>query len=208
MQFWTANSLSERWSTARCASSYFSKTPSDCGKSSESAGRRAPRAAGPGPAMVVVSLVVEDVQPRTSALELVLLEQPAADDHPLDVSGALADEEHRRLAVQPLDLVLLGVAVAAMDAEGVLDDLLAVLRRQVLGHAGLEVVALAGVLLPRGHDHHLVGVLDLGRHLGDAEQHGLVLGDLLAERLPLLGVGGAQLEGAHRDAARPGGDVD
>ena len=52
--------------------------------------------------------------------------------------------------------------------------------------------------------HHLVRGLDLGRHLGDPEQHGLVLGDLLAERLALLGVGGAELEGPHRDPARRG----
>ena len=44
------------------------------------------------------------------------------------------------IAVEALDLVLLGVAVAAVDAEGVLDDLLAVLAGEVLGHAGLEVV--------------------------------------------------------------------
>src|SRR4029450_4823631 len=84
--------------------------------------------------------------PRGSA-QLVVLEKPAADDHPLDVGGALADQQHRRLAVEPLDLVLLGEAVAAVDPEGVLDDLGAVLRGEVLGHAGLEVVALAGVLL-------------------------------------------------------------
>ena len=41
--------------------------------------------------------------------------------------------------VAHLDLVLLRVAVAAVDAEGVLDDLLAGLRREQLRHAGLEV---------------------------------------------------------------------
>src|SRR3954454_5654741 len=194
MQFWTANSLSDRWSTARWASSYLSKTPSDCGKSSASAGRRTPpRAAGPGPAMVII-LRVEFDQPRTSALELVLLQQPATDDHPLDVGRALADEQHRRLAVEALDLVLLGVAVAAVDAERVLDDLLAVLAGEVLGHPGLDVVALAGVLLARRHDHHRVGRLDLGGHLRKAELHGLVLRDRLAERLTLLRVADAELE--------------
>ena len=80
---------------------------------------------------------------RSLAGDLVLLEQAAADDHLLDLGGALADQQHRHLPVQTLDLVLLGEAVAAVDAEGVLHDLLGVLRRQVLGHAGLQVVAPA-----------------------------------------------------------------
>src|SRR5260370_34876949 len=83
--------------------------------------------------------------------EPVLLQQPAAGDHLLDVGRALADQQHRGLPVEPLDLVLLGVAVAAVDPEGVLDDLLAVLAGQVLGHPGLQAVALAGALPPRGH---------------------------------------------------------
>src|SRR3954465_5859635 len=82
----------------------------------------------------------------TSALERVLLEQTAADDRLLDLAGALADEQERGLAHEALDLVLLGVAVAAVDAEGLLGDLGAVLRGEQLGHAGLDVVALAGVL--------------------------------------------------------------
>ena len=112
------------------------------------------------------------------------------------------------LAVEPLDLVLLGEAVAAVDAEGVLDDLVAVLRGEVLRHPGLEVVALARVLHPGGLDHHRVGGLDLGRHLGEPEQDRLVLGDLLAEGLALLGVGDAELEGPVGDAAAAGRDVD
>ena len=64
------------------------------------------------------------------------------------MSAALADEQHRSVPVEALDLVLLRIAVPAVDAERVLDHLLAVLAGEVLGHAGLEVVALAGVLRP------------------------------------------------------------
>ncbi len=61
---------------------------------------------------------------------------PALDDgdHAVDdvgrqpPRGVMQPEQQRRVAVQPLDLVLLGVAVAAVDAEGVLDALLAFLR--------------------------------------------------------------------------------
>src|SRR4051812_46398031 len=110
-----------------------------------------------------------------SAGKAVLLENATADDHLLDLGGALADQEHRGLAIEALDLELLGEAVAAVDAEGVLDDLLAVLRRQVLGHARLQVVAEPRVLLTGGHHHHLVRRLDLRGHLGQLELDGLVL---------------------------------
>src|SRR4051794_12767311 len=43
-------------------------------------------------------------------LKLVPLEELFADHHPLDLGGALPDEQERCVPVQPLDLVLLGVA--------------------------------------------------------------------------------------------------
>src|SRR6478609_8169672 len=185
-QFSTGNWLSESVSTAFCASTYCSNTPSDMGYSRESV---ANPWRPPGP--FGCRLMRPSSHPRSggegpSGLELVVLDEAAADDHPLDVGRALADQQHRRLAVEALDLVLLGVAEAAVDAERVLDNLRAVLAGQVLRHAGLEVVALACVLGTRRHHHHLVRGLDLRGHLGDPEQHGLVLGDLLAERLALL----------------------
>ncbi len=84
----------------------------------------------------------------------------------------------------------------------------AVLAGQQLGHAGLDVVARAGVLQPGRVDHQQVRGLDLGGHLGQLERDGLVLGDRLAERLALLGVLDGQLERPDRDPARPRGDVD
>src|SRR5690606_3831754 len=136
------------------------------------------------------------------------LEDPAADDHALDVGGAFADQEHGGLAVEAFDLGLGGVAVAAVDAEGVLDDVAAVFGGEVLGHAGLEVAAFAGVLGAGGVDQHLVGGLDLDGHVGEAELDGLVVGDGLAERAALLGVADGEFEGAQGDAAAAGGDVD
>src|SRR5829696_31083 len=58
------------------------------------------------------------------SLDLVALEELLADHHALDLGGALADQQQRRVAVEPLDLVLLGVAVAAVNAEGLLHDFL------------------------------------------------------------------------------------
>ena len=94
-----------------------------------------------------------------------------------------------------------------MDAEGILHDLLAVLRGEVLGHPGLQVVAVAGVFPASRHHHHLVGRLDLGRHLGQLELDPLMLGDRLTESLSLLGVADRQLECALGDADAACGHV-
>src|SRR5438874_12375871 len=75
-------------------------------------------------------------------LDLVPLQQLAADQHLLDLGGPLADQEQRRVAVEALDLVLLRVAVAAVDAERLLGVLLRRLGREELRHPGLEVRAL------------------------------------------------------------------
>src|SRR4051795_2297018 len=79
-------------------------------------------------------------------LDLVALQELLADNHALNLRGALADQQQRGVAVEALDLVLLRVAVAAVDAEALLDALLAGLRGEQLGHAGLEIGAGAGVL--------------------------------------------------------------
>src|SRR6476646_4076447 len=100
-------------------------------------------------------------------LDLVPLEELLADHHALDLRGALADQQQRGVAVEALDLVLLRVAVAAVDAERVLDDLLAGLGGEQLGHAGLEVGALAGVLHARGLERQQTRGLDLRRHVGE-----------------------------------------
>src|SRR3954452_17652821 len=110
-------------------------------------------------------------------LNLVPLEQFAPDHHPLDLGRALADQEQRSVAVQALDLVLLRVAVAAVDAERVLHDLLAGLRGEQLRHAGLEVRALAGVLEAGGLTGEEACGLHLGRHVRELELDRLVLGD-------------------------------
>src|SRR6185437_10228339 len=157
-----------------------------------------------------VSLSRQRLNPRRSARISpgpVLAEQTPADDRLLDLAGALPDQQERRLPHQALDLVLLRVAVAPVDAERLLRHLRAVLARQVLGHARLDVVALAGVLEPRRVHHHQVRGLHLGRHLRQLERDGPVLRDRLAERRTLLGVLHRQLERPDRDPARPRGHV-
>src|ERR1700710_472 len=157
------------------------------------------------------SLIRSGVDAMRSAaphLDLVPLQQLLADHNALDLGGALADQEQGRIAVEALDLVLLRVAVAAVDAEALLDALLAGLRGEQLGHPGLEVGARAGVLHPRRLAGDEAGGLDLGRHVGELELDRLVLGDRLAEGLALLRVAQGELEGALGDTDTAGGDVD
>src|SRR3982750_4422649 len=94
--------------------------------------------------------------------ESVLTQQALADDGLLDFAGALADQEERCVAHQALHLVLLGVAVATVDAEALLGDVRTIFAGKVFGHARRDVVALARVLQPGRVDHHQVRRLDLG----------------------------------------------
>ena len=87
-----------------------------------------------------------------------------------------------------------------MDAERVLDDLLAGLGCEQLRHPGLEVGPLARVLHAGRLHGQQPGRLDLAACVGELELDRLVLGDLLAERLALLGVAEAELERALGDA--------
>src|SRR3954453_13593523 len=97
------------------------------------------------------------------------LQQLLADDHPLDLARPLADEQQRRVAVYALDLVLLRVPVAAVDAQRLLGAEAAGLRGEQLGHARLEVRSLAGVLQPRGLQRQHAGRLELRGHVGELE---------------------------------------
>src|SRR5215210_3774141 len=155
----------------------------------------------------LISVLVSPLDTRRS-LDLVALQELLADHHALDLGGAFADQQQRRVAVEALDLVLLRVAVAAVDSERLLDDLLAGLRREQLGHAGLEVRALAGVLHPGRLQREQARRLDLRRHVGELELDRLVLGDRLAEGLALLRVAQGQLERALGDPDAAGRDVD
>src|SRR6185437_4978630 len=140
--------------------------------------------------------------------DLVTLQQLAADHHALDLGRPLADQQQRRVAIDALDLVLLGVAVATVDAQALLGAEAARLRGEQLRHAGLHVRALAGVLHRCGTAHEQPRGVDLGGHVGELELDRLVLGDRLAERLALLGVFHGQLERALGEPHAARRDVD
>src|SRR5438128_6346507 len=86
---------------------------------------------------VLIRSEVEAKRPAYS--DLVPLQQLFADHHALDLRGALADQDQRRVAVEALDLLLLRVAVAAVDPDRVLDHLLPGFEGGQLGLPAPEV---------------------------------------------------------------------
>ena len=79
---------------------------------------------------------------RIRELQRIAVEQAARDDKLLDFVRAFAEDQHGRVAVDPLDDELLRVAVAAVDAHRLERDLLGGLGGEELRHARLEVCAL------------------------------------------------------------------
>src|ERR1700689_3584743 len=131
---------------------------------------------------------------------LMPLQQLAPDHHALNLRRALADQQQRRVAVQTLDLVLLGIAIATVDAEALPHAEPTRPRNEQLRHARLQVRAIARVLQARGALSQQACRFDLRAHVSELELDRLVLCDRLAERPALLRVAQRQLKRALRDA--------
>src|SRR6185503_6761253 len=136
------------------------------------------------------------------------LDELPGDDDALHFVGALADAEQRRVAVKALDHEFLRVAVAAVDAHRLVRVLEGGLGGEVLGHAGLEVAALAPVVDLGRLPYQQARCLDARRHLAELELDRLVLADRLAEGLALLRVPQRLGERRLRDADAACRDVD
>src|SRR3954465_15535150 len=134
---------------------------------------------------------------------------PLGGDHvALDLVGSLTEDHQRRIAEVALDVELLGVAIAAVYPHGVQGDLHGGLRREELGHAGLQVRPDTAIEPLRGVRGQQPGRLHPGRHVGDEIADRLVLPDRLAERLALLGVTGRIRERGLGHPHRPRGHLD
>src|SRR5256885_14009861 len=90
-----------------------------------------------------------------------------SDHQPLDLRSALVDLEQLRVAHQLLDRVLLHVAVAAEDLDGVGRDLHRRVGCEALRERRLERRSLALVVEPGGLPDEQPSRLDLGRHVRD-----------------------------------------
>src|SRR4051794_16421881 len=135
--------------------------------------------------------------------------QRAGDHHLLYLVGALADREDLRVPVEAADRVLLDVAVAAVDLDGLVGRAYGQAARLELGLRRRQPERAAAVLEHGGLVDEQPRGLDLGRHVGELGLDRLIFGDRLAERLALLGVRERLVErplrqpDAHRGHADP-----
>ncbi len=136
------------------------------------------------------------------------LREGPADDHPLDLVGALEDLHHLGLAHVALDREVAGVAVAAEHLHRVGGDLHGVVGGHHLGDRRLRAERQALVLEPGRGEVRRPGRPDRRGHVGEQEGEALVVDDLLAERLPRLGVGDGVVEGSLGQPGRDGGDAE
>src|SRR5690606_22346853 len=122
------------------------------------------------------------------------------------IDGAAADLEELGVTIEPLDLVLSRVAVAAEDLDGAVGD--------VLSHRGAEELHAVRVEPMAGPiERHLgcreIGVgasgHELGVALGDVALDLAVLTELLPEALSVTGVSVHDLDAAPGDAEAHGG---
>ena len=116
---------------------------------------------------------------RPGASDGVQFQQAAGDDLALHLAGALADGEQLGVPVVALHGKLLRVAVAAVNLDAFRGRLLAHLAGEELGHPGLQVAALAAVLLGGGLVGQQPRGLDRRRHVRQLELDRLEGGDAL-----------------------------
>src|SRR6476619_1463887 len=85
----------------------------------------------------------------------------------LNILGYMVDRADLGVAVEAADRVLLDVAVAAVDLDGLLGRFDGEAARDQLRLGGGQREGLAGVLLERGAPGQQAGGLDLVREVGD-----------------------------------------
>src|SRR5581483_4922407 len=112
------------------------------------------------------------------------------------------------LAEVALDVVLGGVAEAAVRLDRPVGGEEARFGGEVLGQVGLFAAGQPGVDEAAGFPDHEGGGPELGVGLGQGEGDALVLSDRAVEDDPLVGVGDGGPEGGPADAERFGGDED
>src|SRR6186997_483305 len=125
-----------------------------------------------------------------------------ANQQALDLARALVDLKHARIPVEPLDRVILHVAIAAEYLQSIRADALTHLGGEGLGHGGRRRIRKAGILAPRRIEREQAPCLDADCHVGELECDRLVLDELLLERFALARIGGRKHERGLRNTHR------
>ena len=121
---------------------------------------------------------------------------------------ALVDAQDAAVSIEPLDLALAHVAVAAVDLQRPVDAGEAVLSRDVFSDRRVAPKVDALVLERRRAVGRQPSRLDGHVHLGEQQLNRLEVANRPAELAPLRCVVGRELERAHGDSVRHRGDVD
>src|ERR1700733_6777886 len=136
-------------------------------------------------------------------LELAPRDQLRGNDIALYLVGSFTDDHEWGVAEVALDIVFGGIAVAAVDSDGVERDFHGYLRREQLGHPGLHVAPLAAVVFLCGVAGELSRRREFGGHVSQGVAYPLVLPDWLAQALPLLRIFQRVLESCTPHPQRP-----
>src|SRR5579875_112506 len=134
-------------------------------------------------------------------------DQLRGDHIALYLVGALADDHQRGVAEVAFDVVLGGIAVAAVDSDCIERYLHRHFGGEQLGHPGLHVTAVPAVELFRGIPRELPRSRQLGSHVGQIVADRLMFPDRPPEALPLLGIAEGVLKRGRRDTQCPRRDL-
>ena len=126
----------------------------------------------------------------------------------LNLAGALTDLADLRVPHHPLHRVVRGVAVAAVQLDGLGRGAHRQLGRVQLRHRRLALERLAVLLEPGGVVHQVLRGLDLRGHVREREMHALKARDRAAELLAGPGVAQALLERSLGDPERQRAQAD
>ena len=133
---------------------------------------------------------------------------PGRDHQPLDFRSAFVNLRDLGVAEKPLDLELLGVAVAAMNLHRLGRGLHRGLSGEQLRHRGFLGARLAASLSVAARMRQQPRRVDLDRHVGELPLNRLVLAIGLPNALALLRVLQRRLERRARDSERLRRDPD
>src|SRR5712692_9931537 len=123
------------------------------------------------------------------AQSIAAVQEPPRNHLRLDLRCALEDREDAGIAQEPRRREFEREAVAAVDLHRIVGGRPGDAGGEQLGHAGLEIAAAAGILLPRREIGELARDHDLGRHHRDLVGDSGEIADRLAELLALLRIG-------------------